>query len=96
MTDLLPNDRFTISPSVRTRELDDELILLDLERGEYFSLNATGRQVWTELAQGSDLASVERVIAANWPLEWNDAVAMITGLVQDLLDRGLITRRLDD
>lgn len=92
MTDLLPNDRFTISPSVRTRELDDELIVLDLDQGEYFSLNGTGREVWNALGQGADLATVEREVCAHWPIPADDAGPMLTGLVRDLLDRGLIAR----
>jgi hypothetical protein len=94
MIELQPNDRFSINPSVRTRELDDELIVLDLEQGEYFSLNGTGREVWNALGQGADLATVERDVCAHWPIPPDDAIPMITGLVRDLLERGLIARRI--
>lgn len=90
--DLKPGDRFKVNPSVRTRALDDELILLDLNQGEYFSLNGTGREVWAALEQGSDLATVEQLVSARWPIQREDAGPMITGLVRDLLDRGLIAR----
>ena len=34
-----------------TSELDTELVMMDAERGSYFSLNAVGREVWNRLDQ---------------------------------------------
>lgn len=87
-----PGDRFAISPAVRARQVDDELILLDLRRGEYFSLNASGREVWAELTRGAELGAIQTTLSAHWNLPAPEALAFIEGLLRELLDRGLIER----
>ena len=86
------DESYTISPSVRTRELDDELVLLDLNQGLYLSLNESGRAVWRAVESGSTLASIEAEMVAAWPVSREEAQAMVRGLLRDLIDRGLIVR----
>lgn len=82
--------RFVISPSVRARILDDELILLDLRQGEYFSLNASGAAVWNGLERGLDLAALDAELATRWPVEALTRWSMLEDLLGDLLERGLV------
>ena len=43
---------FRIPEHVLSRELDDEMVLLNLDSGEYFGLNDTGTRIWELLADG--------------------------------------------
>ena len=92
MSDLSPTVRFTISPSVRTRALDDQLILLDLRHGEYFSLNPTGALVWRAIEGGATLEAVETE-AAEWPVPSEERRTMILDLVSQFLDKGFLVRQ---
>ncbi len=85
---------FTISPSVRTRQLDDELIVLDLDQGEYYSLNASGAQVWKALEAGQGMDWIRDEVVALWPIPWEEGMEMVSMILQDLLQRGLIARAL--
>ena len=87
-----PTDRFSIPADVRARALDDEIVLLDLRAGEYFSLNAAGAAVWAALERGDDLGTVHREMASRWPVESGERWRMIVELVGDLSSRGLIRR----
>jgi len=90
MTGLSRADRFTPSPRVRFREIGGEAVLLDLDRGEYFSLNETGTAAWGGLAAGRTLGEVHAELLARFEVEeevlWRDLEA----LVGDLLDQGLL------
>ena len=90
--ELRPEDRFEVSPSVRTRALDDELVLLDLRGGEYFSLNATGAEVWHALERGLDLGEIEQDVAVRWPVTSEERRALIRAVVEELVNRGLVQR----
>lgn len=87
------DDSFVVSPSVTSKQLDDELILLDLRGGEYFSLNRSGAAVWDGLARGLDLGTLDAGLAEEWPVGNEDRWRMITDVVADLLARGLVERR---
>lgn len=83
---------YTISPSVRTRELDDELVVLDLNQGEYYSLNPAGAQIWKALEAGQGLDWIRDEVVSRWPIPPEEGMAMVTMVLHDLLQRGLIER----
>ena len=86
------DETFTISPSVRTRELDDELIVLDLGQGEYYSLNPSGAQIWKALEAGRGMNWIRAEVVTRWPIPLEEGMAMASMVLQDLLKRGLIVR----
>lgn len=71
------------SPGVLTREVDGELVLLDLDRGIYFGLNEAGRKIWSELLAGR----TEEEVAAKLATEFDAAIATIRSDVADLREQ---------
>jgi hypothetical protein len=49
-----PATRVTPAPHVVTTRLGNELVLLDVDRGDYYSLNQTAARVWDLLAAAGD------------------------------------------
>jgi len=43
--------RVTVPDRILFRDLEGEAVLLDLENGRYFGLNATGTRMWSLLVQ---------------------------------------------
>ena len=72
--------------------IDGEVIIIQLERGTYFSLGGSGSQVWELLKAGADRDSVVASLEASYssePGEVGDAVdALLDELVaEEVLDR---------
>lgn len=44
------SDRFTVSEDVVVREVSGELVLLDLNSGQYFGLDVVGARIWELLS----------------------------------------------
>lgn len=44
-------DRFTVSDEVVAREVNGEMVLLDLNSGQYFGLDAVGGRIWQLLSE---------------------------------------------
>ena len=56
-----PGARFRINrPKIVSEIIDDEVVILNLDRGHYFSLRHTGADIWHALERG---ASVDEIIA---------------------------------
>lgn len=77
---------------VLVRELDGESVLLDLDSGRYFGLNATGVRIWALLAEGSDLGAIRARLAEEYGLAPEAIEADLADLcaaleVEELLDR---------
>jgi hypothetical protein len=59
-------DRLTVSPDVVFRELEGDAVLLDLESGTYFGLNAVGTRIWSLIQERDSLRAVLDAITAEY------------------------------
>ena len=83
--DPLTMDRtFDVPPHVVTRELEGELVLLDLETGLYFGLNPVGVRIWEHLSEGASLETAHAALMREFNVEasvlQNDIIELIASL----------------
>jgi len=88
MTSITDAARFRAKPGVVATDLETEVVLLDPETREMFSLNATGRVVWRALpGRVADLAAeVTRI----FEVDGGRALEDVRGILGDLLAAGLV------
>ena len=82
--------KLALSDQVLLQQLDDELILLDLQSGRYFGLQAVGARAWELLTTTGDTDAVLAAMLTEYAV---DAVTLrqdLDELWQGLLDAGLI------
>jgi hypothetical protein len=81
---------FRASKDTHTRKFGDELVLLELSRGEYFSLDELGARIWDELVAGRSVGEVVEGLAADYDAPVERLRADLLTLLDDLLNRGLL------
>jgi hypothetical protein len=89
----LPETRLRLRENeVDWREVEGELVVLDLRESRYLAINRTGQVLWTALASGAtkDLL-VERLIEA-FGIDRARAVADVEAFTSELDSRGLLVR----
>ena len=77
-------------PSVLSRELGGETVLLNLESGVYYGLDAIGTRAWNLLTAQHSLADVCSIMAEEYDVARETLHNDLTALVQDLCDRHLL------
>ena len=82
--------RVTVAQHVHAREFDGDLILLDLEAGEYFALNAVALSMWNELMRGRTPQEVAETLSSVYDVAREDLTRDCVKLVEELLRRGLV------
>ena len=82
--------RLKVPAHVHAREFDGELIIVDLERGDYFGLDEVGSRMWQGLASGRSPAEVVDGLLAEYDVEKSRLSVDVLHLVKDLLARGLL------
>lgn len=76
---------------VLTKEVNSEMVLVDMQRGVYHGLNAVGVQVWKELDGKQSLNEVVATIHSRYPdIERTTIEADVLSLLQSLLDNELV------
>lgn len=84
------------SEDIVVREIEGELIIVPLTAGigdledELFTLNETGRAIWSRLDGRASLSEVARALAAEYEGDPKTMAEDVAGLAAELLRRGMI------
>jgi hypothetical protein len=93
----LPETRLRLREAeVDWREVEGELIVLDLRESRYLAINRTGQALWTALASGATKdVLIERLIEA-FGIDRARAVADVEAFTSELDSRGLLVHERVD
>ena len=81
-------------PDVVWREVDGEVVLLNVATGQYFGLDAVGSQVWMLLQSagpgGANLPRLCALVTGEFEVDPATAERDLTALVNDLINQQLL------
>jgi hypothetical protein len=78
------------SPDALYRDLNGEGILLQLETGQYFGLDAVAHRMWQLLVELGDLDRVQEVLAAEYNVDPATLAADLDRFTTQLTEKKLI------
>lgn len=78
---------------VHVREFDGEMVLLDLDRGEYYGLDEMGCRMWKGLAAGETPSEIVTHLAPEHDVEPERMLSDLVALADELVRRGLALPR---
>ena len=79
--------------SVHARRFDGELVILDMERGEYFALDEIGARYWAAIENDASEEELLDEIVSEYDVTREDASADLRTLRDELLARGLVVTK---
>lgn len=82
--------RYSFPSSVVARGVADETVLLDLESGTYYGLDAVGTRVWQLLKEGRSVSEACDVLLDEYDVERAQLQSDIDALIADLIEKKLI------
>lgn len=81
---------FSPDPAAVFRQLDSGGVILNVENGEYFQLNSTGRVIWETLGDGAERESLIEKLVEVFDVGSHQAAADVDQFLTELKDRSLI------
>ncbi len=73
------------------RLVDDEAVILDLDKGLYYGLNAVGARIWQLIGANLPASRVCEAIVEEFEVSAEEALADVDAFLESLLSNGLIT-----
>lgn len=70
--------------------LQDEVIVINVGSGAYYSGSGTAADLWTLMSQGATVDEAARMLAAAWSTDAPRIVGEVETCVKSLLEQGLI------
>lgn len=89
-TSVTLSDVLTAGKEVAFREIDREIVILDLDSGSYFGLNPVGSRAWTLVTQGRSLQEVHDVLLGEYDVASDQLQRDLLEWARQLLDKGLL------
>jgi hypothetical protein len=80
---------------VEWREVEGEIVALDLKASEYFTLNPTGTVLWGVLIEGATRAQLVEALIKRYGVSEQTATTDVGEFLDSLEKRGLIARTED-
>jgi sulfur transfer complex TusBCD TusB component (DsrH family) len=84
--------RVRCADAVHARLFDNELVILDLAKGEYFALDDLGARLWSGLEAGRTVEQLAQEIVDEYDVTLDRALTDLVALGDDLVARGLLVR----
>ena len=79
-----------VSTSAVFRALETGGVILNVESGEYYELNATGRFLWEQIQAGSEVDALAVALADGYGIDQASAQADVETFMGDLRKRHLV------
>jgi len=88
---MIPNDRFKINSLKIVHEtIDGEVIIINFESGNYYSLNSVGKDIWSCIERNSMLTEIVDEIVSKYQGNPEGIKEAVTQLLVDLEQEELI------
>jgi hypothetical protein len=82
---------YTVDASrVVFERIDDEITLIDLETGNYYSILSSGVELWDALSRGSSIDEAADHVSAHYSVDPAVATAVAQRFADDLVAAGLL------
>jgi len=88
---VLPSCRLTAMPNVHVRRFDNEMVILHLDKGQYFGLDEVGAAMWDGFARGQTLLEVVKSLVEQYEVSEEQLITDAGALVTKLSEAGLAT-----
>jgi hypothetical protein len=88
------NNRFQVNaPSVAAEVISDEVMIVNLEAGNYYSLRNTGAEVWTLVEQGFTPAEIAGLLEARYQGDPAEMKRAVISFLEELESEQIIVPR---
>lgn len=77
-------------PGLIGAELDDETILLGLEQGVYYGLDATAQRIWQQIEQSRQVLEIVAALTVRYDVDESRCAAQTCAFLEQLAAEGLV------
>jgi hypothetical protein len=71
-------------------EIDEQTVMMDIEKGSYLGLNRTGSRIWSLLAEAIAISELCDRLTAEFDVSREQCEQQVMDFLGSLLDRGLL------
>lgn len=78
------------SPEIMHSDLGDQVVMMDLDAGAYYGLNAVGARIWTYAEEPIALATVVDKLLEEFEVERGECEVAVGEFVEGMIERKVV------
>lgn len=78
------------SSEVMASQVDNELVMMDIERGMYYALSAVGADIWARLAEPQQVADLCAQLQQEYAVDRATCETDVLAVLNDMAENGLL------
>jgi hypothetical protein len=90
MSDITMNSTVVVAKEQMSCGLDDEAVILSLDKGTYYTLNPLGSQIWNLIQKPIKVEKIRDTILEEYSIDKETCETDLLSLLDDLKKEGLI------
>lgn len=90
MHEITLNSTVVRSSDVMASAVDNELVMMDIERGVYYSLDQIGTDIWNRIAEPVTVADLCAQLVQHYEVDPATCEADVLALLNDMAHNGLL------
>lgn len=91
MTTITPDTIFHRVQTVIESKVDEEIMMMDIDKGMYYALNPVSSRIWALLEQPLSVRSVCENLLKEYDVEPSVCEQEVTKFLDQMLDRSIVT-----
>lgn len=85
--------KFIRNPDIIDSPIDDEVVMMDVDKGAYFGLDSVGSQIWEELAEPHSLDALAEKLTQTYEVSVEQCKQDIAPLLEQMVESNLLVER---
>jgi hypothetical protein len=81
---------FETSDNIAWRNINEEVVILNLKSGEYFTLNDVGQVIWLAITDKNNIEEIRQKVVDNFDVSPENAAKDIDKFLTGMLNEGLL------
>jgi len=90
MNDITHQQRVKRSPDLVSTDMDDEIVMMSIEKGEYYGIGGVGTDVWILLQEPMTIDEILDRVCPEYEVSEATCRSEIEAFVSEMLKRGLV------
>jgi len=87
---ILMDTKFSASEQILSSDIGDEMVMMDINLGKYFSLKGPSGRVWELIGNGTTVQAIFDVLIEEYDVEAEQCQQELLALLKDLRDAEMI------
>ena len=89
--DILADTVFHVPENLAWRDVDSQMVVLDLTSGEYVTFNDLGRRIWLSVVEGKQVGRIAEEVVQEYDVAQEQALRDIREFLAGLAERRMLS-----